>query len=348
MNYLLSTTYQNNNYSHIVKGLELQEIQSIFSPESITQFQDWEVFRGDLVADCEFNNKTFQIISTFHRITDLFTYLYGINTVNNQMKIITLNSISQPLSIDKSQELALKLIEKIQENKKVVTPKIIALVDSMKKDVDDFIIRFTWYISEDEKDLLHRRVHDMYVYIEQWNIDNIKKTMGQIIEKMEFLESNYVKLINSNNDLPLDQFNHELNAIINQNRLFRNHSLNQLSWGSTFDYIIFKITSYIRLWVDTVDDEFKDIERLSISFISFLSKVWWIALIVYFVSIFIIWELWKAQYTIPFVKYGIIWLWCVLVYRFKNARRYISLMICILVSTGAYFSYQAITVNFWL
>jgi len=54
-----------------------------------------------------------------------------------------LNSISQPLNIDKSKELVLKLTERFQENKKVVTPKIIALVDSMKKDVDDFIVRFT-------------------------------------------------------------------------------------------------------------------------------------------------------------------------------------------------------------
>ena len=97
--------------------------------------------------------------------------------------------------------------------------------------------------------------------------------MSKIIEKMEFLENDYVKSINSDNNLPLNQFNHELNAIINQNKLFRNHNLNQLSGGGTYNYIVFRIYSFFHLCLDFLGDEFKDIEKIIMYTLYFVSKI---------------------------------------------------------------------------
>jgi hypothetical protein len=97
----------------------------------------------------------------------LYGYLTGIIATNPTFKLSYVNSISQPLSDEKSKELVVKLQEKSAEVKKAITPNVIALVESMNTDVRDFISRFTGYIKENDADVLESRMHDIYMYMDQ-------------------------------------------------------------------------------------------------------------------------------------------------------------------------------------
>lgn len=348
MNYLINITHWKSSIEHYIKGLDMNEIHTLFVVNAIKQCDDDYEFHGDLVAWCEYNGKQFQIISSFHTILDLYGYLTGVIATNPSFTLSYINSISKPLTNEQSKELVIKLQEKSAEVKKTITPKVIALVEWMNADVHDFISRFTGYIKEGDADLLVSRMHDMYMYMDQWKLVNVKETMGRLIEKMEVLESDYVKSINTDGEQPLDQFNHELNAIMNQNKLFRDHSLNQLSGGSSFDYILFKLRSYRHMLTDAIGAEIKSYENILHWLIKFIHIVTLYALVVTITTLFFLQELWWWNIKIPFLSLGCVWLWMLFVYWFKNARRYIAAPISAIFICAMYFWYQAILVNFWL
>lgn len=348
MNYLISTSYQNNNYSHLVKGLDLQEIEELFHPLSISQYEQ-ENFIWDLMAQWMLGSKQFQIISSLHRVVDLFQRLYAFNAINSKdFTITSINSISQPLDEERSQELVKQLIIKTEEQKKVLTPKVVALIDSMIFDVKDFITRFTWYIDDKDSDILESWLHDMQIYGEQWNIPQVKEVMWRLIEKMEILEGEYVKSINTDNEAPLEEFNHELNSIINQNRLFRNHNLNQLSWGSNFDYILFKWSSRLRLFFDSLWTEFKDLSSLFKMLLSYCSSISLSAVIMCLIISYIYQIFTNESYSFPYVM---LWIWGLMssfIYNVSKKNLFFSVPVLLLCVFGWYYMYQAITVNFWL
>ena len=60
-------------------------------------------------------------------------------------------------------------------------------------------------------------------------MSELRKTMSNLITKMEVIESSYIKNITIDQDMPLQQFNQELHAMMNQHRLSHDFSLNQLS-----------------------------------------------------------------------------------------------------------------------
>ncbi len=348
MNYLITITHWKLLIEHYIKGLDMNEIHTLFVANSIKQCEDDYIFHGDLVAWCEYNGKQFQIISSFHTILDLYGYLTGIIATNPTFKLSYVNSISQPLSDEKSKELVVKLQEKSAEVKKAITPNVIALVESMNTDVRDFISRFTGYIKENDADVLESRMHDIYMYMDQWKLANVKETMGRLIEKMEILESDYIKSINTDGEQPLDQFNRELNAIMNQNRLFRDHSLNQLSGGTSFDFIVFKLRSYRHMLTDAISAEVKSYEHILQRIIKFLHIITLYALVLTITILFVLQEIWWWNMDIPFLECGCIGLCILLIFWFKNARRYIAAPISALCIFVTYIWYQAILVNFWL
>lgn len=127
------------------------------------------------------------------------------------------------------QEFIKQLESKYAEKKSLITPQVVELVQGMGNDVRDFIGRFTGYIEPKELDTLQAWSNDLQMFAEQGKLEDVRKRMSQLIDKMEVLESSYIKQINLDEDKPLDQFNHELHAIMNQNRLSRYHGLNKIS-----------------------------------------------------------------------------------------------------------------------
>jgi ABC-type multidrug transport system permease subunit len=64
--------------------------------------------------------------------------------------------------------------------------------------------------------------------------------------------------------------------------------------------------------------------------------------------LFVLQEIWWWNMDIPFLECGCIGLCILLIFWFKNARRYIAAPISALCIFVTYIWYQAILVNFWL
>jgi hypothetical protein len=230
------------------------------------------------------------------------------------LKVLSINSLSKPLDQDHMHEFLAQLETKYTEKAKVITPQVVELVKSMSKDVKEFIIRFTGYIEATDLDMLQARSNDMEVFTEQGKLEDIKKRMGQLIDKMEVLESNYVKQINIDEDKPLNQFNQELHTVMNQNRLFRYHGLNQLSGGSKFDYVLYRIISRIKLWFDAFGMEFKDVGASFTAIGGYATGVINTGLIIALIGLFLYKHFADQTIVYPFELLGIIGLVSTLCY----------------------------------
>lgn len=347
MNYLIKTTYQNASYSHIVKGLDVQEIETLFHPESIVQAND-ETPTGDILATGSYTDKQFQIISSMHKIVDFFYWIYAFTNEQHNLTIESINSISQPIDEERAHELVKQLMIKATEQQNALTPKMRELVVSMNSDVKDFISRFTGYMDESDADILQWWSHDMQMYAEQWNVALVKETMGRIIEKMEILEWEYVKSINTNDTAPLQEFNHELNSIINQNRLFRSHNLNQLSGGSNADYVWYKLKSWLRLFFDSLGTEFHDVWSL-LKLISYYIS--WLLQMVMIISLIILFGYYivsKQETKFPFILFATMGLVSILVHGMSTKKTRLALPGIVVCIIGWYYLYEAIAINFWL
>lgn len=250
MSTIIKTIYQNITHSHIVEGIGMSEIQEIFSPESLTPHSDTTndtLF--DLVAGLEYNNLHFKIASDYTKVIEFYEWLRSIKSkFPSSFNILFVNSKHNPLEEENMKKLLTQLEEKYTIKKETVTPQLLELAASIVEDAKDFMGRYNGYAEPGELDLIHSWSSDLQVFIQQGQIEEAKKRMNQLIEKMELIENTYVKKINLDTEKPLEDFNEQLNNVMNQNRLSRYQGLNKLSGGSSFDYMMYKIRSSVKYW----------------------------------------------------------------------------------------------------
>lgn len=345
MNYLITTSSNNTTYSHLVKGLSSNDIQIIFNPLSIVQHeQDTEDKDFDLVADCIFEEKKFQIISNYKKVTDFFDY---IKSSWSSISLTSINSLSKPLDEDKMKELIKQLEDKLQQKHETITPSIKKLVDETTKDVEEFINRYTWYAEQKELDTVQSRGQDIQLFADQGNLEELKKRMSLLIDKMEVLESSYIKKINLEEDKPLDQFNHELNFIINQNRLNRYQWLNQLSGWSKLDYFMFKLKSSFAALFHSIDDELKSFQENFTLLGQWISSIfiWWV--VVASIMLFF-YKLNNKTFSYDAIFLWISWITLLFCNWTLSKKRYVSIILIIIFLFLGYFANNILKINFGL
>lgn len=277
MNTIIKTIYQNITHSHIVEGIGMNEIQKIFSPESLTPNSDTTNDANfGLVAHLEYNTMPFKITSDYSRIIDFYEWLRSLKSQFPQnLNILSINSIHNPLEEENMKKLLTQLEEKYAVKKATVTPQLLQLAQSLSQDTKDFVVRYNGYADPGELDLIQSRSNDLQVFIQQGQLEEAKKRMNQLLERMELIENTYVKKINLDEEKPLEVFNKELNTIMSQNRLSRYQGLNKLSGGSSFDYFVYKLRSSVRSWfsswgknthliMETIEKFFQNLSKILI------------------------------------------------------------------------------------
>lgn len=229
-----------------------------------------------------------------------------------------------------------------------INPNRSSLVDSLLHDVNDFTHRFTGYIDQKEMDTIQSLSHDMQVFNDQWNMSELRKTMSNLITKMEVIESSYIKNITIDQDMPLQQFNQELHAMMNQHRLSHDFSLNQLSWWSRLDYRLFTVRSFIKRWFDNLGIQYIDSKLFLFSFIHYSTYSIVIWLLIALVVLFLYQQRFNPLLYIDYVLWGIVWCCAMAVWWVTKKTWYINIIWSILLIWIGYIAYQFITINFWL
>lgn len=363
MNYLISTSFWNKPYSHIVKGLESADIQTLFNPVNLVPIREDEIPKGyDLIMDLKRENKSIQIITQIPKVVDFYEFIQAKKDEITKQESLTIDnahqnwsiwiegisSLSKPLTRGQSDALLQQLATKYTEKTKTITPKVLQLVEEMKHDVADFNSRFSGYIEEKDLDALALWSEDMQKFAQQGRIESVKSTMTKIVEKMEVLESNYVKTINMDTEKPLEQFNHELHTIMNQNRLFRQHGLNQLSGWSNLNYILFRISAQLKLIVDAFGVEFADFRRGVVLFLKTSFKVIFFGLLLMQCLLYIIKSFVDKDLLYPLVGSSIIALVIMLSSYFLDKKWYVAVIFTAIITCCGYAGYQLLAINFWL
>ncbi len=356
MNYLITTTYQNNTYSHIVEGLDSNQIQILFAPDSIVPMVDGDATIAmddyDLVASLDYQGKQFQIISHIKKVIEFYAWIKSIiwktSTSSDTLQLNSINSKARPLTDKQAHDLIVKLESQFTKKEQVITATVKKLVEDTRADIADFLVRFKGYTDEKDLDILQTWSHDLEIFVNQGNIAQIRERMEQIITKMELLESNYVKQIDIDKDKPLSSFTKELHTIMNQNRLFRYHGLNQLSGWSKIDFMIYKLLSSWKLWwnamkmeMHTLQDAFSLIVRQLLHIV--VRAILFGLIILYIYKTFV-----DKSMDYPFIKYGIMGLISMMCYAVAKKQIGVSLTLMGIFVIAGYVSYEFVKVNLGL
>lgn len=352
MKYLITTSYRDIIYSHFVKGLSSSDIQNLLKPDSIVPYEDIDNWTSwgqdrlfDLVSELEIEGKRFQIISSIPKIVDFYDWLKWINPA---LSPVSMNSKSHPLPEDQMHALLKKLNDQYVQKKQIITPATQELIAEIQNDIRDFNVRYKGYASEQDLDILQTRSHDLDGFAEQGIIGPIKDRIQQIIEKMELLESNFVKQINVDKDKPLEEFNKELHSVMNQNRLSRYHGLNQLSGGSALDLFIYKALSRFKFWRDSFGSQVHNFEELFAVFIKegLLIFIWWT--IFWLIGLFFIKHFYDEELQYPLVKLWFIGLTSTFCYSVAGKKLISSLVGIWFFILIWYYWYEFLRINLWL
>lgn len=355
MNYLITTSHQDHTYSHIVEGLTSSEIQTIFDPLSIVPLTEgdnaWWDF--DLLAKAEYDAKQFQVISHVKKVIEFYARWKQMSASAKQshnvsVTLLSIDSKKKPLTAEQSQQLLTQLESQYQQKQQTITPAVKKLVEDTKKDISDFLVRFKWYTDEKELDILQTWSHDLDMFVSQGKLPEIKDRMEHIITKMELLESNYIKQINLDEDKPLSSFSKELHTIMNQNRLFRYHGLNQLSGGSKIDFIFYKIISSRKLRWDAVKVELHNTQDTFSIIVIQMLRIFTRGMILGLVLLYIYKLFVDPAFTYSFLGLGIMGLVSMMCYTVAKKQIAISVTAMLLFVLIGYMWYEFLRVNLGL
>ncbi|MFA7284315.1 MAG: hypothetical protein WC004_00635 [Candidatus Absconditabacterales bacterium] len=355
MNYLITTSYQDQTYSHIVEGLTSTEIQNIFDPLSIVPLTEEDTTGGDfdLLAKAQYDTKQFQVISHVKKVIEFYARWKHMSadakqTRNVTVSLLSIDSKKKPLTTEQSQQLLAQLESQFQQKQQTITPAVKKLIEDTKKDISDFLVRFKGYTDEKELDILQTRSHDLDMFVSQGKLPEIKDRMEHIITKMELLESNYVKQINLDEDKPLGSFSKELHTIMNQNRLFRYHGLNQLSGGSKVDFVLYKLISSWRLRWDAVSAELHNAQDAFSVAVAQMLRIFTRGMIFGLVLLYIYKLFVDTKFTYSFLALGITGLVSMMCYAVAKKQIAVSLTAMLIFVVMGYMGYEFLRINFGL
>ena len=327
----------------------MNEIQAIFTPESIAPYDsDTNDLIFDLIAHIEYGDLHFQIISDYPKIIEFYERLRSIkSSLKIPFNIISINSIHKPLDEENMKKLLVQLDEKYIIKKETITPQLLELAESIAKDSKDFIVRFNGYAEPVELDLIHSGSNDLQVFIQQGQIEDAKKRMNQLIDKMEFIENTYVKKINIDQDKPLEDFNKQLNTIMNQNRLSRYQGLNKLSGGSSFDYFIYKTRSAVRSWFGWWWKNTHDLAEMAWKTFKNLTQVFVFGTLLALIVMFMYQRFVDKSITFNYILWWMVWL-TVLVIHWVGEKTKLYIASTLFFIVIGYLLYILLKINFWL
>lgn len=259
MRYLLQTTYKQTPVNLTISAeasFDVKKVRSKIPLDNLVIYEDSQTVKWDMQIKINIDGINYNIISDQDKVIDayeLFTSLgYDINYIN---------SLSKPLDDKHMQALLSKLNENWKQKKTSITPAVIETVEDMQHDIVSFVDRFTWYTEKSDLDNITELWSKLSSYLQIWDINAIKNTISDIITKMEILENNYVKSISTENgqDKSIAQFNRQLSMIMDQNKAFRNHGLNVVSWWSKLDYMLYRFFGKISMFGKGIKLEFRNI-----------------------------------------------------------------------------------------
>lgn len=259
MRYLLQTTYKQKPVNLTISAdtdFDIKKVRSKIPLDNLVIYEDNQTTKWDIQLKINTDGINYTIISDQDKVIDayeLFTSLgYDVSYIN---------SLSKPLDDKHMQALLMKLKENLSQKKTNITPAIVNTVEEMQHDIISFVDRFTWYTEKKDLDYLTELGSKLSSYLQIWDINAIKNTISEIITKMEILENSYVKSISTDTeqDQNIAHFNKQLSMIMDQNKAFRNHGLNVVSWWSKLDYMLYRFFGKISMFGKGIKLEFRNI-----------------------------------------------------------------------------------------
>lgn len=326
MRYLIQTIYKQKPVRLTISSesdFDVKKVRSKIPLDTLVVYEDDQTVKWDILMKVNIDGKEYSITSDQEKVIDayeLFTTLgYEVNWIN---------SISNPLDDKHMQALLSKLKQNRQQKKSTITPAIVNTVEEIQRDINSFIDRFTWYTEKKELEQLTELGSKLSSYLQIWDISAIKNTISDIITKMEILENSYVKSISTDTeqDQNIEHFNKQLSMIMDQNKAFRYHGLNVVSWWSKLDYWMYRVFGKVSMFGKGLKLEFKQITDTSQTIIQLASKALYYGMVVWLVLLAIAKLGLGADMDINWLKLWAIW-WCAYIISRIKKQKTLSYMI---------------------